>query len=199
VSRGGPKWQTGFKGVTTIVKYARYDDNRFGEQCPVRLDKWHAGKSGRYVITAHPLNDEDKRDVTREIWIATHSAHHTPADFGDRYEPPDISPQIDYKWVYDAFMGFPRGLDNILFFDGADNMKILYDGGVTDISGRPLQRVVDDFHRQFDPYRFKLAVATENHLHELETAISGSSLGLTAQNLPRDFIRGAHSGDSFLL
>jgi predicted RNA-binding protein with TRAM domain len=181
VSLGGDRWRAGFRGVTTIVRKARYSERDFSRECEVKLLQWRRGHNGKYVITADPVKDEDKRDVRKEIWIARMGGYDFRRGFSQEWS------ELTYNKVYDLFKGFPKGLDNILFFDGPDRMQILYDGGETDISGRPVQNVVNDFYRQIRPYRFRLVVATTGSLLKLKDAIGNSECGLSAEYLPSHF------------
>lgn len=176
VSQGGPKEKAGFMGVTTIVRHAKYRSNLYRPECPVWLDKWGRDRNGRYRIDAHPLNAEDKRDVTKEVWIAECS-----------YPTRSLAEDISYGWLYDNLKGFPKNLDNALFFDGPERMLIIYDGGVTDISDRHLQKVVDDFYLGIRPYRFRLVVTTPSSRAQIEEAVGNSGYRLDVQRIPLNF------------
>lgn len=176
VSQGGPKFGAGYRGVTTIVKRAKYDWRKYRPECDVWLDKWRRDRNGRYLINAHPVNKKDKRDVTKEVWVA---------EYGTR--TPSLVQEISYPWLYEHLSGFPKGLDQALFFDGPEQMSIIFDGGVTDISGRPVQKVVNDFYMGINPNRYRLVVTTPWSRSQIEDAIGNSSYGLDLQRIPLEF------------
>jgi hypothetical protein len=174
VSHGGPVRLAGFMGVTTMVKHARYSSDDLGRICPVRLDNWYV-EEGKYRINARPANAEDKRDVTKEIWVAEYDL-----------EKPRAS-DISYRWLHYNFKGIPRGISNALIFDGKERMFIVYHGGVSDISNNPLKEVADNFFNESGSRGFRLVVATQGSRAQIEDAIGNSSLGLKIQRFPSEF------------
>ncbi len=177
ISHGEHPFRAGFMGVTTIVKHAKYSGSEHRKECEVWLDNWVRSKySGRYVVYSHPVNQEDMRDITKEVWVAEYRPRKPQRPKGDIY-----------GWLYDNFKGFPKGIDNALFFDGTDKMFMIYEGRVEDVSHKKLPAVVDDFYTGINPNRFRMVVTTSSYRDQIENAFMNSHYGLDVQRIPPNF------------